>query len=106
MISLTQKAAEKVAKNLEKRQKGLGVRLGVKTTGCSGLAYILEFVDEPLGEDKVFESFGAKVFADPKSLLIADGTVIDYERKGLNEGFSFTNPREKSRCGCGESFRV
>jgi len=106
MIQLTEKAAEKVVKQIEARQKGLGVRLGVKTTGCSGLAYVLEYVDEPRSEDLIFESFGAKVFIDPKSMAYVDGTVIDYERKGLNEGFAFRNPREKDKCGCGESFRV
>lgn len=106
MISLTEKAADKVAKQLEKRKKGQGVRLGIKTTGCSGLAYTLEFVDEPKIEDMMFESFGSKIFVDPRSLAYADGTTIDYIKKGLNEGFEFSNPKEKDRCGCGESFRV
>lgn len=106
MISLTEKAANKIITQIEKRQKGLGIRVGVKTTGCSGLAYTLEFVDNPNNEDLIFESNGAKIFIDPKSLAYMDETIIDYERKGLNEGFAFTNPKEKDKCGCGESFRV
>jgi iron-sulfur cluster assembly protein len=106
MISLTEKAANKIITQIEKRQKGLGIRVGVKTTGCSGLAYTLEFVDNLNNEDLIFESNGAKIFIDPKSLAYMDETIIDYERKGLNEGFAFTNPKEKDKCGCGESFRV
>lgn len=106
MISLTEIAAQKVITILSKRKKGLGIRLGVKTTGCSGLAYTLEFVDNPNNEDHIFESNGAKVFIDSKSLPYVDGITIDYEKKNLNEGFAFTNPKEKDRCGCGESFRV
>jgi iron-sulfur cluster assembly protein len=106
VISLTEKAANKIITQIEKRQKGLGIRVGVKTTGCSGLAYTLEFVDNPNNEDLIFESNGAKIFIDPKSLAYMDETIIDYERKGLNEGFAFTNPKEKDKCGCGESFRV
>jgi iron-sulfur cluster assembly protein len=106
MISLTEKAAQKIITQIEKRQKGLGIRVGVKTTGCSGLAYTLEFVDTPRIEDSIFESNGAKVFIDPESLAYMDETIIDYERKGLNEGFAFSNPKEKDKCGCGESFRV
>lgn len=106
MISLTEKAAQKVRSHLERRGKGQGIRIGVKTTGCSGLAYVLEFVDNPEGIDKCFESNGVNVFVDPKSLVYVDGLNIDYLKKGLNEGFEFVNPNEKDRCGCGESFRV
>ena len=105
-ISLTEKAAKHVNKNLEKRGKGLGLRLGVRTTGCSGLAYELEYVDAPNDTDQVFESRGIKVFVDPKSLPYIDGTELDFAREGLNEGFKFQNPNVKDECGCGESFRV
>jgi iron-sulfur cluster assembly protein len=106
MITLTEKAANHVQRYIAKRGRGIGVRLGVKTTGCSGLAYKLEFVDEPQPEDRLFESHGVKVVIDPKSLPYLDGTELDYVREGLNEGFRFNNPNEKDRCGCGESFRV
>ena len=105
-ISMTEAAAQHVRRSLEGRGKGEGIRLGVRTTGCSGLAYVLEFVDELAPEDLVFESFGVKVIIDPKSLTYLDGTELDFTREGLNEGFKFLNPREKDRCGCGESFRV
>ena len=105
-ISLTHKAAERVEKYLKNRGKGLGLRLGVKTTGCSGMAYTLEFVDEALPEDQVFECYGIKIMIDPKSLVYIDGTELDFEKEGLNEGFKFNNPNERDRCGCGESFRV
>ena len=105
-ISLTEKAAKHVNKNLEKRDKGLGLRLGVRTTGCSGLAYELEYVDTPNETDQMFESRGIKVFVDPKSLPYIDGTELDFAREGLNEGFKFQNPNVKDECGCGESFRV
>ncbi|WP_114661994.1 iron-sulfur cluster assembly protein IscA [Polynucleobacter necessarius] len=105
-ITLTEKAAKHVTRNLEKRGKGCGLRLGVRTTGCSGLAYQLEYVDEPAVEDQVFESNGVKVFVDPKSLAYLDGTELDFVREGLNEGFKFQNPNVKDECGCGESFRV
>ena len=106
MITMTEKAAKHVARYLERRGKGLGLRLGVKTTGCSGLAYKLEYVDEVLPEDQVFESHGIKVIVDPKSLAYIDGTELDFAREGLNEGFKFNNPNVKDECGCGESFRV
>jgi iron-sulfur cluster assembly protein len=105
-ISLTDKAAKHVNRNLEKRGKGIGLRLGVRTTGCSGLAYELEYVDTPNDSDQVFESHGIKVFVDPKSLPYIDGTQLDFAREGLNEGFKFQNPNVKDECGCGESFRV
>lgn len=106
MISMTEKAAKHVARYLERRGKGVGLRLGVKTTGCSGLAYKLEYVDELLPEDQVFESHGIKVIVDAKSLPYIDGTELDYAREGLNEGFRFNNPNVKDECGCGESFTV
>ena len=104
--TLTQQAANHVSRYLQKRGKGVGLRLGVRTTGCSGMAYKLEYVDEAQAEDQVFESFGVKVFIDPKSLAYLDGTELDYAREGLNEGFKFRNPNEKASCGCGESFTV
>ena len=105
-VSLSQAAARHVNRYLTKRGKGVGVRLGVKTTGCSGLAYTLEYVDEMSGEDVVFEEHGVKVLVDPKSMAYIDGTELDYVREGLNEGFRFHNPNERDKCGCGESFRV
>ena len=105
-ISLTEKAAKHVNRNLEKRGKGIGLRLGVRTTGCSGLAYELEYVDAPNETDQMFESHGIKVFVDPKSLPYIDGTELDFAREGLNEGFKFQNPNVKDECGCGESFRI
>lgn len=105
-VTLTEAAARHVSRYLKRRGKGVGVRLGVKTTGCSGLAYQLEYVDEPRPEDVVFEEHGVKVLVDPKSMAYIDGTQLDFVREGLNEGFKFTNPKERDRCGCGESFRV
>lgn len=105
-ISLTKKAAEHVKSYLEKRGKGVGVRLGVKTTGCSGMAYTIEFADDVDEEDHVFEDKGVKVIVNPKSMAYLNGTELDYTREGLNEGFQFINPNEKDRCGCGESFSV
>jgi iron-sulfur cluster assembly protein len=95
-----------VSNYLAKRGKGIGLRLGVRTTGCSGLAYKLEFADALNSEDQEFESRGIKVLIDPKSLAYLEGTELDYTREGLNEGFKFNNPNEKDRCGCGESFNV
>ena len=105
-VALTEKAARHVARYIERRGKGHGLRVGVRTTGCSGLAYKLEYVDEPVGEDSVFESHGVKVYVDPKSLPYIDGTELDFAREGLNEGFKFRNPNVKDECGCGESFRI
>jgi len=105
-ITLTERAAAHVSRYIAKRGKGLGIRLGVKTSGCSGMAYKLEFVDEQTPEDLVFESHGVRVFSDEKSLAYLDGTELDYVREGLNEGFRFNNPNVKNECGCGESFNV
>ena len=105
-ITVSEAAARHVNRYLTKRGKGLGVRLGVKTTGCSGLAYKLEYADEIAPEDVVFEANGVKVLVDPKSMPYIDGTQLDFVREGLNEGFKFHNPNERDRCGCGESFRV
>ena len=93
-------------KFLAQRGRGIGLRLGVRTTGCSGLAYVLEFADEITEGDAAFESHGLKIFVDPKSLVYLDGTELDYAREGLNEGFKFNNPNVKDACGCGESFNV
>lgn len=105
-VSLTEAAARHINRYLGRRGKGVGVRLGVKTTGCSGLAYKIEFADEIAPEDIVFEELGVKILVDPKSLPYIDGTELDFAREGLNEGFKFNNPKERDRCGCGESFRV
>lgn len=105
-VTLTEKAAQRVEKFLANRGKGIGLRLGVKTTGCSGMAYTLEFVDEMQPEDLSFESYGVQVIVDPKSLTYIDGTELDYTKEGLNEGFKFNNPNVKDECGCGESFTV
>ncbi|MFK1471871.1 iron-sulfur cluster assembly protein IscA [Pseudomonas aeruginosa] len=105
-ISMTEAAAKHVQRSLEGRGKGEGIRLGVRTTGCSGLAYVLEFVDELAAQDLVFESHGVKVIIDPKSLVYLDGTELDFTREGLNEGFKFNNPNVRGECGCGESFNV
>ena len=105
-VTLTDAAARHVTRDMTKRGKGVGVRLGVKTTGCSGLAYKLEYADEIASEDVVFEDNGVTVLVDPKSMAYIDGTQLDFVREGLNEGFKFLNPNERDRCGCGESFRV
>ena len=106
MITVTSIANKKIKANLNKRGQGIGIRLGVRTTGCSGLAYVLEYVDELAPEDTAFEQDGFVVVVDPKSLTLMDGLEVDYVRQGLNEGFEFINPNEKDRCGCGESFRI
>ena len=105
-VTLTEAAAKHVQKYLARRGKGVGLRLGVKTSGCSGMAYKLEFADQVEPDDKVWESFGVKVLVDEKSMPYLDGTELDYTREGLQEGFKFHNPNEKSRCGCGESFQI
>jgi iron-sulfur cluster assembly protein len=108
MITLTDQAAERVKQSLIKRGKGIGIRIGVKTTGCSGLAYTFEYVDvAPVTRDQfVYESFGVKVWVDGRSVPYLNGITVDWQKKGLNEGFEFINPNERDRCGCGESFRV
>ncbi len=105
-ITLTQAAADRVSNFIDKRGKGVGLRLGVRTSGCSGMAYVLEFADEIEDADLVFEDRGVKVIVDPKSLVYIDGTELDFAREGLNEGFRFNNPNVKDECGCGESFNI
>jgi iron-sulfur cluster assembly protein len=108
MISLTATAAQRIQQQISKRGKGLGIRIGVKTTGCSGLAYVLEYVDyTPVTRDQfVYESQGVKIWVDGKSYPYVNGLEVHWVRNGLNEGFEFKNPNERDRCGCGESFRV
>jgi iron-sulfur cluster assembly protein len=105
-ISMTQAAAERVKSFLTNRGKGLGLRVGIKTTGCSGMAYVLEFVDMLNEDDSTFEMDGVKLVVDAKSLTFIDGTELDFQKEGLNEGFKFNNPNIKGECGCGESFTV
>ena len=105
-VSLTSAAADQVRKSIVSRGRGVGLRLGVRTSGCSGMAYVLEFADAVEQDDRVFESFGVKVIVNPKSLAYLDGTELDFTREGLNEGFKFNNPNVKDECGCGESFNV
>ncbi|QOL25394.1 iron-sulfur cluster assembly protein IscA [Thalassotalea sp. LPB0316] len=105
-VTMTPAANERVSTFLANRGKGLGLRLGIKTTGCSGLAYVLEFVDELNEDDELFEIDGVNIIIDAKSLVYLDGTELDFVKEGLNEGFKFTNPNAKGECGCGESFNV
>ncbi len=105
-ITMTSAAAERVRSFLTNRGKGVGLRVGVKTTGCSGLAYVLEFVDELNEDDQVFTHDDLKVIVDGKSLVYIDGTQLDFVKEGLNEGFQFNNPNVNGECGCGESFTV
>jgi iron-sulfur cluster assembly protein len=105
-VTLTERAATHVSNFMARRGRGVGLRLGVRTTGCSGLAYKLEYADAVNPEDVTFESHGVKVVVDPKSLPYIDGTELDFAREGLNEGFRFNNPNVKDECGCGESFNV
>jgi iron-sulfur cluster assembly protein len=105
-VSLSETAAERVKNFLTNRGKGAGLRLGVRTSGCSGMAYVIEFADVIEEEDTVYESHGVNVIIDPKSLVYLDGTEVDYTKEGLNEGFKFENPNAKDSCGCGESFTV
>lgn len=105
-VTVTESAAKHVLNYIAKRGKGLGLRLGVRTSGCSGMAYKLEFVDEVSEDDEVFECHQVKIVVDPKSLPYIDGTELDFVREGLNEGFKFNNPNVKGECGCGESFNV
>ena len=106
MITVTEQAAKKIKSNLTKRGSGIGIRIGVRTTGCSGLAYVLEYVDTSWDGSVAFPQQKFGILVDQKDLPYLDGLEIDYVRQGLNEGFEFTNPLEKDRCGCGESFRV
>lgn len=106
MITITDVASRKIQQVIAKRGHGLGIRLGVKTTGCSGLAYVLEYVDTPSADDVCVEQNGCRLYIDPKSLVYLQGLEVDYKRNGLNEGFEFKNPNERDKCGCGESFRV
>lgn len=106
MIYVTEVAANKILNNLTRRGSGIGIRIGTRTTGCSGMAYVLEYVDHAEPTDQVFDINTFKILVDPKSLPIIDGITVDYVRQGLNEGFEFRNPIEKDRCGCGESFRI
>jgi iron-sulfur cluster assembly protein len=105
-ITLTDAAADRVKSFLQQRGKGLGLRLGVRTSGCSGMAYVLEFIDELDEGDVVFEDHGVKVVVDSKSMVYIDGTELDFAKEGLNEGFKFNNPNVKDECGCGESFNI
>lgn len=103
---LTEIAGKKTLENLARRGRGLGIRVGVKTSGCSGLRYVLEYVDEHAEHDLKFTSNGVNIYVDPKSLVYVKDLVMDWQKQGLNEGFKFINPLEESRCGCGESFNV
>jgi len=109
MISVTELAASKIRTQIERRGRGLGIKIGVKTTGCSGLAYTLEYVDQEQGAQHCVEHHdvkGIRIYLNPEHRIYLEGMTIDYQRKGLNEGFEFRNPNERDRCGCGESFRV
>lgn len=105
-LSVTPKAAQRISKALAQRGGGLGLRLTVKTSGCSGYAYALEFVDQVEPQDLLFQSEGVQLVVDPNSLPLIDGTQLDWAREGLNEGFKFLNPNASNTCGCGESFTV
>ncbi|MEX0964805.1 MAG: iron-sulfur cluster assembly protein IscA [Pseudohongiellaceae bacterium] len=105
-ISISDTAARHVADQLAERGHGIGIRVGVKTTGCSGMAYVLEFVDKLEVGDEIFEEQGVKIIVDPKSLVYIDGTEMDFVKHGVNEGFEFKNPNAKGECGCGESFSI
>ena len=105
-ITLSPAAAERVKHFMDSRGSGIGVRLGVTTTGCSGLAYVIEFVDAVNADDQIFDHDGISIVVDQKSLVYLAGTEVDFVREGLNEGFEFKNPNQKGECGCGESFTV
>ena len=105
-VTMTERAAQRVSEFLARRGRGVALRLGVRTTGCSGLAYKMEYADQIDPDDQTFEVHGVKIVVDAKSLAFIDGTELDFVRDGLNEGFRFNNPNERDRCGCGESFRV
>ena len=109
MITVTDTAAVKIQESIDRRGRGLGIRVGVRTTGCSGLAYTLEYVDQEQGQQHCvahYDDKGVRIYVKPEHLVYLDGMTIDYQRRGLNEGFEFINANEKDRCGCGESFRV
>ena len=105
-ITLTEKAANRVRTFLTQRGKGEGLRLGIKTVGCSGKAYVIDYADTIEPGDKVFASHGVKVIVNEQNLPFLDGTEVDYARQGMSEGFQFNNPNAKGQCGCGESFSV
>src|SRR5688572_25835311 len=105
-ISLTQSAADRVKSFIASRGRGLGLRLGVRKTGCSGFAYVVNYADDAQATDLVFEDRGVKVFVDPESLALIQGTTVDFVKQGLNEAFRFHNPSTKGECGCGESFSI
>ena len=105
-ISLTESAANRVRTFLASRGRGIGLRLGVRKTGCSGFAYVVNYADDSKPDDVVFEDHGVRVFVDPASLPLIDGTTVDFVKHGLNEAFRFQNPNVKGECGCGESFNV
>jgi len=105
-LSVTNNAAIRIKDFIDKRGRGIGLRIGIKTTGCSGLAYKLEFVDKINDDDLIFVSCDIQLIVDKKSLQYIDGTVLDYTKEGLQEGFKFTNPNVRGECGCGESFTV
>ena len=106
MITVTDTASNKIKQNLTQRGSGIGIRMGVRTTGCSGLAYVLEYVDKAWTGSTSFRQDGFTILVDNKDLVYLEDIIVDYVRQGLNEGFEFTNPAEKDRCGCGESFRI
>ena len=105
-ITLSEAAARRVQTHLAQRGKGLGLRLGVKSSGCTGYSYVLDYAEERRADDLVFEDHGVRIFVDPASLPMLDGTRVDFVRQGLNEQFRFDNPNVKDQCGCGESFNV
>ena len=105
-VTMTSAAKAHIQAQMQQRGKGVGIRVGVKTAGCSGLAYVLEFVDVAADEDQVFDQGNFDLFIDPKSLIYLDGTELDFVKEGLNEGFQFNNPNVRNECGCGESFHV
>jgi len=105
-ISVSSAAASHIKRQMAGRGRGLGIRVAVRTSGCSGMAYVLEFVDETQAEDQVFERDGASVYIDPKSMVYLNGTELDFVKEGLNEGLKFNNPNVSAECGCGESFTV
>jgi iron-sulfur cluster assembly protein len=106
MITLTESASTHIQKSLNERGKGIGIRFGIRTSGCTGYAYVIEFVDEHNDDDHIIEDRGIRAFVDQKSLSFLQGSTVDYTKEGLNEGFKFINPNVKDECGCGESFNI